>query len=105
MTIHDRGSGISPEIRKKIFDPFFTTKDLKGSGLGLWVSKQIIQRHGGTIRFRTSQRRGLSGTIFEIFLPVGGIARENGSSFADQRPQSTPHHSQNRRKEKDQTTA
>jgi two-component system, NtrC family, sensor kinase len=75
VTIHDRGSGIPPEIRAKIFDPFFTTKDLKGSGLGLWVSKQLLQEHGGTIRFRTSQGPFLRGTLFEIFLPVGGIAR------------------------------
>lgn len=76
VTIHDRGSGIPSEIQRKIFDPFFTTKELKGSGLGLWVSKQLIQKHGGTIRFRTSQRPGLSGTVFEVFLPVGGISRQ-----------------------------
>ena len=76
VTIHDRGSGIPPDIQKKIFDPFFTTKNLKGSGLGLWVSKQLIQKHGGTIRFRSSQKPGQQGTIFEIFLPVGGISRE-----------------------------
>ncbi|HEY2468627.1 MAG TPA: ATP-binding protein [Terracidiphilus sp.] len=76
VTIHDRGRGISPDIQKKIFDPFFTTKDLKGSGLGLWVSKQLVQRHGGTIRFRTLQWPNLQGTLFEIFLPVGGISHE-----------------------------
>ena len=76
VTIHDRGSGIPLEIQKKIFDPFFTTKNLKGSGLGLWVSKQLIEKHGGTIRFRSSQKPWLQGTIFEVFLPVGGISRE-----------------------------
>lgn len=76
VTIHDRGNGIPPEIQEKIFDPFFTTKDLKGSGLGLWVSRQLIEKHGGTIRFRTSQGPDLHGTVFEIFLPVGGISRE-----------------------------
>ena len=79
VTIHDRGRGIPPEIQKKIYDPFFTTKDLKGSGLGLWTSKQLIQRHGGSIRFRTSCRQGASGTMFEVFLPVGGISREKQS--------------------------
>jgi two-component system, NtrC family, sensor kinase len=82
VTIHDLGCGIPQEIQKKIFDPFFTTKDLKGSGLGLWVSKQLIQRHGGTIRFRTSQEAERTGTLFEIFLPVGGISRENEPSPA-----------------------
>lgn len=79
ITIHDLGSGISPEIQKKIFDPFFTTKSLKGSGLGLWVSRQLIQKHGGTIRFKTSQGPRFTGTVFEIFLPVGGMTRETAA--------------------------
>ena len=54
-----------------MYDPFFTTKELKGSGLGLWVSRTLIIRHGGTIRFRSSTRTGASGTVFEVFLPVG----------------------------------
>ncbi len=74
VTIHDRGRGIPAEVRKQIFDPFFTTKELKGSGLGLWVSKNLIMKHNGTIRFRTSTRDGASGTTFEVFLPVGGLA-------------------------------
>jgi signal transduction histidine kinase len=69
VTVHDRGSGIPAEIQERIFDPFFTTKDLKGSGLGLWVSRSLIARHNGTIRFRSSQRPGKSGTSFEVFLP------------------------------------
>jgi signal transduction histidine kinase len=68
ITIHDRGSGIPESIRDKLFDPFFTTKELKGSGLGLWVSKIVILHHNGTIRFRTSDRAGKSGTTFEVFL-------------------------------------
>jgi signal transduction histidine kinase len=74
VTIHDRGRGIPSEVRRQLFDPFFTTKELKGSGLGLWVSKNLIMKHSGTIRFRTSTRDGASGTTFEVFLPVGGIA-------------------------------
>ncbi|HLY41263.1 MAG TPA: ATP-binding protein [Terracidiphilus sp.] len=70
VTIHDRGSGIPAEIEGSIFDPFFTTKELRGSGLGLWVSKSLIARHEGTIRFRSSARRGRSGTTFEVFLPA-----------------------------------
>jgi two-component system, NtrC family, sensor kinase len=69
VTVHDRGSGIPPEIQQEIFDPFFTTKDLKGSGLGLWVSKSLIEKHHGTIRFRSSLRQDRSGTTFEVFLP------------------------------------
>jgi signal transduction histidine kinase len=69
VTIHDHGSGIPEEIRENIFDPFFTTKGLKGSGLGLWVSRTLVMRHHGTIRFRSSERDGASGTTFEVFLP------------------------------------
>ena len=76
VTIHDRGSGISESIRAKIFDPFFTTKDLKGSGLGLWVSRTLIMKHGGTIRFRSSEQAAVRGTTFEVFLPVDGIASQ-----------------------------
>jgi len=71
ITIHDRGGGIPENIRDKLFDPFFTTKELKGSGLGLWVSKIVVLNHTGTIRFRTSDRAGKSGTTFEVFL--GGV--------------------------------
>lgn len=73
VTIHDRGHGIPLDVRKQMYDPFFTTKELKGSGLGLWVSKNLIMKHNGTIRFRTSTREGASGTTFEVFLPVGGV--------------------------------
>ena len=74
VTIHDRGNGIPPEVRQLIFDPFFTTKELRGSGLGLWVSRNLVMKHDGTIRFRTSTRTGASGTTFEVFLPVEGGA-------------------------------
>jgi signal transduction histidine kinase len=70
ITILDRGRGIPKDIRENIFDPFFTTKDLKGSGLGLWVSRSLILRQEGTIRFRTSERADKSGTLFEVFLPA-----------------------------------
>ena len=70
ITIHDRGAGIPEEVRDKLFDPFFTTKDLKGSGLGLWVSRTLVVKHQGTIRFRSCRGPGKSGTTFEVFLPT-----------------------------------
>lgn len=73
VTIHDKGSGIPPDVQKQMWDPFFTTKELKGSGLGLWVSRTVVSNHRGTIRFRSSTRRDASGTTFEVFLPVGGM--------------------------------
>ena len=71
ITIHDRGPGIPAEIKEKLFDPFFTTKELKGSGLGLWVSKALVTKHAGTIRFRSTDRANRTGTTFEVFLPAG----------------------------------
>ncbi|UWZ86791.1 ATP-binding response regulator [Occallatibacter riparius] len=81
VTVHDRGPGIPHDIRKRLFDPFFTTKELKGSGLGLWVSQGLVSRHNGTIRFRSSERAAAHGTTFEVFLPedhlpVSGEAAE-----------------------------
>ena len=73
VSIHDRGPGIPEEIRDRLFDPFFTTKGLKGSGLGLWVSRTILLRHHGTIRFRSSVREGSTGTTFEVFLPTNEL--------------------------------
>lgn len=77
VTIHDRGTGIPREVQKMMFDPFFTTKELRGSGLGLWVSRNLIIKHQGTIRFRSSTRPGASGTTFQVFLPVGALTQEN----------------------------
>ena len=77
VTVHDRGRGIPLHVQEKMFDPFFTTKELRGSGLGLWVSKNLILNHQGTIRFRSSSRLQRSGTTFEVYLPVGGVNPSN----------------------------
>lgn len=69
LTIGDTGTGISPAARKNIFDAFFTTKGTAGNGLGLWVCQEIVNRHHGTLRVRSSQRQGSSGTAFALFLP------------------------------------
>ena len=69
LTVADTGEGISPDIENRLFEPFQTTKELTGTGLGLWVSKGIIEKHGGNIRTRT--RRGKEhGTVFAVWLPV-----------------------------------
>ncbi len=73
VTIHDRGAGIPKSVQDQMFDPFFTTKELKGSGLGLWVSKTLVLRHQGTLRFRTSTRECGSGTTFQVFLPIDAL--------------------------------
>jgi signal transduction histidine kinase len=68
LTIGDTGSGISPELLPKIFEPFVTTKGETGTGLGLWVTAEIVKRNGWTIAVRSSQRPGKSGTIFSLHM-------------------------------------
>jgi signal transduction histidine kinase len=70
ILIADTGSGIPPEHAKSIFQPFFTTKGERGTGLGLSLSKKIVERHGGQISLRSSVRTGKSGTTFRISLPA-----------------------------------
>jgi PAS domain S-box-containing protein len=70
ITVADNGSGIPREDLRHIFEPFYTTKLETGTGLGLWVSRGIVEKHGGTIRVR-SRTSGIStGTVFLIFLPL-----------------------------------
>jgi PAS domain S-box-containing protein len=72
VVVADDGTGIAPELVTKIFDPFATSKERRGAGLGLWVAKNIVSRHHGRIRFRTSTRRGKGGTSFAVFFPEIG---------------------------------
>ena len=74
MTIADTGSGISASTQHNLFKPFFTTKGLAGTGLGLWVSAEIITRHHGHLTMRSSQRPESSGTVFQLFLPLQASA-------------------------------
>jgi PAS domain S-box-containing protein len=71
VAIADTGSGMSATVLRRIFEPFFTTKEATGTGLGLWVSGGIIQKHYGSIRVRsrTAQDGRKSGTVFMVFLP------------------------------------
>ena len=62
--------GIQPEHAKKLFEPFFSTKEAKGTGLGLWISKGIIQKYEGTIRFRSTKLAGHNATCFSVFIPT-----------------------------------
>jgi signal transduction histidine kinase len=69
VTIADEGTGIDPEQRPHIFEPFFTTKRDVGTGLGLWVTKQLVEKHGGRISMRSSTGSNHRGTTFSIVLP------------------------------------
>jgi two-component system, chemotaxis family, CheB/CheR fusion protein len=68
VTIADDGSGMSVETRANLFQPFFTTKGQKGTGVGLWVSRGIVAKHGGSIRL-WSNTGARHGTCFSVFLP------------------------------------
>ncbi len=74
LTIADTGSGIQAAIRHRLYEPFFTTKQEIGTGLGLWVCKNIVDKHAGSIRMRSSNAPGKSGTVFSVFLPVAAQA-------------------------------
>jgi PAS domain S-box-containing protein len=69
VSILDNGSGIKPEDAKRLFEPFFTTKSAKGTGLGLWISKGIVQKYEGSIRCRSLRLNGGYATCFSVFLP------------------------------------
>ena len=69
-TIFDSGSGIDPAIKPRLFEPFYTTKTDIGTGLGLWLAKELVQKHGGSISVHSSIRTGSSGTAFSVFLPT-----------------------------------
>ena len=69
VTVLDNGSGIPPGVRKNLFAPFYTTKGESGTGLGLWVTRGILEKHEGTIHFISTVRPGRSGTAFSVFLP------------------------------------
>ncbi len=69
LKVEDNGPGISAEHRAHIFEPFFTTKKDVGTGLGLWVSKEIVERHGGHIELISGKDSSLGGAVFTVFLP------------------------------------
>lgn len=73
VTIIDNGHGISLGVRRNLFAPFYTTKGEKGTGLGLWVSRGIVEKHEGTIHLTSSIREGRRGTAFSVFLPYEQI--------------------------------
>jgi PAS domain S-box-containing protein len=69
LTIADTGHGMSAAVRTRLFEPFYTTKALNGTGLGLWISEGIVQRHQGRLSVRSTQDPVHHGTIFSLFLP------------------------------------
>ncbi len=69
ITVADTGAGMGPETQRRAFEAFYTTKGIGGTGLGLWISKDIVARHHGRLSFRSRTTPGRSGTVFTLFLP------------------------------------
>src|SRR6266851_5393226 len=82
VSICDTGTGIDPEHAKHLFEPFFTTKSTKGTGLGLWISKGIVQKYGGAIRFRSASLTGRNITCFQVRLPDAEVQGVRDSDIA-----------------------
>jgi signal transduction histidine kinase len=79
VNISDTGVGVPAKYRDRLFEPFVTTKAEKGTGLGLWVSRGIVQKLGGSIRFRSGKIGGKTRTSFSVFIPTGQEAPESVS--------------------------
>jgi PAS domain S-box-containing protein len=70
VVIADSGAGVAPDMTERVFEPFFTTKKDVGTGLGLWVTKEIVERHGGNIAIRPANgHEGFKGAAFVLQLP------------------------------------
>jgi PAS domain S-box-containing protein len=82
VTVADTGCGMDAVTRSRIFEAFFSTKGDTGTGLGLWVSQTIIDKHGGRISIRSRVRErpdAPGGTVFRIFLPLQSITMPHGN--------------------------
>jgi PAS domain S-box-containing protein len=88
VTISDSGHGIPPELQTKLFQPFFTTKGEQGTGLGLWVSRGIVEKHGGTIELSNSSDAAFPGAIVRVYLPALGpaTAMAPGGNYRSSQP-------------------
>jgi signal transduction histidine kinase len=78
ISVADTGCGIGAENLSRIFEPFFTTKKDTGTGLGLWVSRELIEKHGGHLDVRSATSGRRTGTVFTMFLPGSAVAEEKG---------------------------
>jgi PAS domain S-box-containing protein len=87
ITVADNGGGIARQHLSRVFEPFFTTKESKGTGLGLWVSQGIVQKHGGLIRLRSQIEGHHRGTCFAVFIPsnAAGMSVHEGSANSAKR--------------------
>ena len=80
LQVEDDGPGIAPDHLDRIFEPFFTTKKDVGTGLGLWVSKEIVERHGGIIEVESRRDNWSHGTVFSVLLPCSAETERQAAS-------------------------
>ena len=83
ITVSDTGLGMDRATRRRVFEPFFTTKTDTGTGLGMWVVAQLVDRHHGSVSTWSTQRDGRSGTTFSVFLPFDPKKLAGEHSLAD----------------------
>ena len=69
VVIRDTGVGIASQNLNRVFEPFFTTKDDLGNGIGLWVCRQIVEKHHGSITIESVASGDRTGTSVCVFLP------------------------------------
>ncbi len=70
ITVADTGHGMDQQVQSRLFEAFYTTKGENGTGLGLWISRGIVEKHFGSLRMRSSVPPGRSGSVFRMFLPM-----------------------------------
>ncbi len=80
ITIADNGCGIRPENLKRVFEPFFTTKQSVGTGLGLWITEELVRKHNGSIKVRSRNEKG---TVFRIIIPAMSVADSNAGKNSE----------------------
>jgi two-component system CheB/CheR fusion protein len=80
VTVCDSGTGMDRATMRRIFEPFFTTKTDTGTGLGMWVVAQLVERHLGHVRVWSRQSGQVTGTVFSVFFPLGSEMENNSAA-------------------------
>jgi signal transduction histidine kinase len=80
ILVRDTGAGIEAQHMERIFDPFFTTKDETGTGIGLWVTRELVEKNGGMIGVESGSLDGAYRTCFRVVLPLAKISASAGAA-------------------------